>query len=386
MCWRPAEATATNSIAPASSHESVNNESFRSSLLDWYDANKREMPWRGIDDPYRTWVSEIMLQQTRVDQATPYYERFIRRFPTVEELAAADRQDVLRVWEGLGYYRRARHLHEAARTVVEEFGGEVPGEWDQITRLKGIGPYTASAVLSIAFGRPHAVVDGNVLRVLTRYYGIDEDIRRSAVKNRVQELADELIDSKRPGDFNQAVMELGATVCTPSGPECGACPLQAGCQAARTARQDEIPYKSPPNKRPHHQIGVGVIRDGEERVLIALRPEDAMLGGLWEFPGGKREEGEELEETVRRELREELGVEVTVDKPLMKVDHAYSHLTVTLNVFLCSLDSGTPSARDSQEVRWVTLDELDEYPFPKANRAITEKLQNTGRGQHELEF
>ncbi|MDZ7772047.1 MAG: A/G-specific adenine glycosylase [Balneolaceae bacterium] len=364
----------------------MNNDSIRSSLLDWYDVHKREMPWRGINDPYRTWVSEVMLQQTRVDQAAPYYKRFIERFPTVEILAEAGQQEVLRVWEGLGYYRRARHLHEAARTVVEEFGGELPDSWEEITRLKGIGPYTAAAVLSIAFGRPHAVVDGNVLRVLTRYFGLDGDIRKSAVKNEVQELADGLLDPERPGDFNQAVMELGAMVCTPGSPDCGKCPLQDGCEAARTARQDEIPYKSPPKKRPHHQIGVGVVRDGEGSVLIALRPEGAMLGGLWEFPGGKQESGEELEETVRRELREELGVEVVVEKPLMKVDHAYSHLTVSLNVFLCSLASGTPEARDSQEVRWVALEELDDYPFPKANRAITEKLQNLGRGQQELKI
>lgn len=365
---------------------STDTGQFRRSLLEWYDRNKRDLPWRGIDDPYRTWISEIMLQQTRVDQAAPYYRRFIEKFPTVEELAKADRQEVLKVWEGLGYYSRARHLHEAAGTVVEKFGGRVPDEWEEITELKGVGPYTASAILSIAHGKAHAVVDGNVIRVLCRYFGIEEDTRKNTVKNRVQEEADALIDPRRPGDFNQALMELGATVCTPSGPACGECPLRSGCVARRTARTEEIPYRSPAKKRPHYEIGVGIVRNESGEVLIALRPEEAMLGGLWEFPGGKREEGETMEETVRRELREELEITVTVDKPLMKVDHAYSHLTVTLNAYLCTLREGTPLPRDSQEVRWVAVGELDRYPFPRANRKITEKLRKRDRGQQELEI
>ncbi len=364
----------------------MKTETFRRALLDWYDENKRDLPWRDVSDPYLTWISEIMLQQTRVDQAAPYYRRFIERFPSVEELAAADRQEVLKVWEGLGYYRRARHLHEAARTVAEEYGGKIPREWKEITSLKGIGPYTASAILSIGFGKPHAVVDGNVIRVLCRYLGIEEDTRKSATRTRVQEAADERIDPDRPGDFNQALMELGATVCTPSDPSCGICPLRSGCVAARTARTEEIPYRSPAKKRPHHEIGVGVVRDEAGKVLIALRPEEKMLGGLWEFPGGKKEEGETIEETVRRELREELEIEISLEKPFMKVDHAYSHLTVTLHVFLCSLEKGTPEAKDSQEVRWVEVGELEEYPFPRANRRITEKLMNTGKGQQELEI
>lgn len=357
---------------------------FRSRLLGWYDDNKRDMPWRDCGDPYKTWISEIMLQQTRVDQATPYFNRFIERFPDVYALANAEQQDVLKVWEGLGYYSRARNLHHAAKTVVDDFNGQIPDTEDEILELKGVGPYTASAVLSIAFSKPHAVVDGNVLRVLTRYLGIEDDIRSSSTKNTVQEAANELIDEDRPGDFNQAVMELGATVCTPSNPDCSECPVSSNCVAYTTLKTDSIPYKSPAKKRPHHQIGVGIIRD-DENVLIALRPEDAMLGGMWEFPGGKQKEDEDIQQTVIRELKEELGVDVTVTKPFMKLNHAYSHFKITLHAYLCELKKGNPQPKTSQQLKWVSVSELDLYPFPKANRKLTEKLMKT-KAQKELDL
>jgi len=362
----------------------LTEKDFRSRLLAWYDKNKRDMPWRDCHDPYQTWISEIMLQQTRVDQATPYFERFMERFPDVYALAEADQQDVLKVWEGLGYYSRARNMHHAAKTVVDKFKGKIPDTEKDILELKGVGPYTASAVLSIAFSKPHAVVDGNVLRVLTRYLGIEDDIRSAATKNAIQEAADELLDKNRPGDFNQAVMELGATLCTPSNPDCRECPVSAGCVAYSTLKTDSIPYKSPAKKRPHHQIGVGIIKDNEE-VLIALRPEDAMLGGLWEFPGGKQKEGEDIEQTVVRELKEELGVDVAVTNPLMKLNHGYSHFKITLHAYLCELKNGKPEPKTSQQLKWVSVSELDQYPFPKANRKLTEKLMES-EGQKELDL
>lgn len=362
----------------------MTDKDFRTRLLAWYDKHKREMPWRDCDNPYKIWISEIMLQQTRVDQAMPYFHRFMERFPTVHDLAVADQQEVLKVWEGLGYYSRARNLHHAAKTVVDEFNGKLPDNDEDIRKLKGIGPYTASAVLSIAYSRPHAVVDGNVLRVLTRYLGIEDDIRSTQTKNTIQKAADELLDKNRPGDFNQAVMELGATVCTPSNPDCEACPINADCVAYSTLKTDSIPYKSPAKKRPHHQIGVGIIKSGDE-VLIALRPEDAMLGGLWEFPGGKQKEDEEITKTVVRELKEELGVDVYISKPLMKLDHAYSHFKITLHAYMCELKNGKPEPKTSQEIRWVPINKLNDYPFPKANRKLTEKLMETDT-QKELDL
>lgn len=332
------------------------------------------MPWRDETDPYKIWVSEIMLQQTRVDQATPYFNRFMERFPTVFDLADADQQQVLKAWEGLGYYSRARNLHTAAKTVAGELNGKLPDTYKEIIKLKGIGPYTAAAVTSIAFNRPNAVVDGNVIRVLSRYFGIEDNVRKSAVRRQIQELANELIDPGRPGDFNQALMELGATVCTPSSPDCDHCPVSAHCVARKLSRTDVIPYKSKAGKKPHKHIGVGIIERVNGDLLIALRPEDAMLGGLWEFPGGKQKEDEEIEATVARELREELGVKVQVLNEFMQLKHTYSHFSITLFAYKCRIIDGTPEPRSSQEIRWVSRGELEQYPFPKANKLLTEKL------------
>lgn len=333
------------------------------------------MPWRGEADPYKIWISEIMLQQTQVQQATPYFQNFISLFPTVYDLAKADQQEVLKAWEGLGYYSRARNLHAASKMVVEDFDGQVPQTYDEIIKLKGVGPYTAAAVTSIAFNEPNAVVDGNVIRVLTRYYGIEDDTRSSKTQRKVQELANELIDEESPGDFNQALMELGSEVCTPTNPDCKNCPIHRGCIATKMAKTEIIPYKSPAKKKPHHVIGVGIIeREEDDKILIALRPNDAMLGGMWEFPGGKQEDGESIKQTVERELKEELGIEVKANNELMSLKHAYSHFSITMHAWFCTLVSGEPKPRESQEVRWVCRDELKEYPFPKANKVLTEKL------------
>lgn len=354
------------------------SENAAQDLLDWYTKNKRELPWRKTDDPYKIWVSEIMLQQTRVDTVIPYYHRFLEAFPTIYDLSEANQQQVLKLWEGLGYYSRGRNLHQAAKMVVNQFGGNIPDDHKSITELKGIGPYTAAAVLSIAFDKKHAVVDGNVIRVLTRYFGIEDDIRSGKTKKQVQDLADQMIPEAQPGDFNQAVMELGATVCTPSNPKCEECPLSVDCVAYQTVRTDSIPYKSPAKKVPHHHIGVGLIVNKNNELLIALRPNDVMLGGLWEFPGGKKENGEDIEETVRRELEEELGVDVQVYDQFMKLKHAYSHFKITLHAYWCSISSGTPKPISGKELNWVSLDEIDRYPFPKANKTLIEKL-------HQLE-
>ncbi len=318
-----------------------------------------------------------MLQQTRVDQAMPYYERFVSRFTDVASLARADLDEVLRLWEGLGYYSRARNMHKAARQIVDHHNSRFPDTYDAIIALQGIGPYTAAAVTSIAFNEPRAVVDGNVIRVICRLYGIGEDVRLASTLKRIARRADVLLDRTQSGDFNQAIMELGATVCTPKTPLCHECPLQNSCHAWQHDQVSLYPFKSPGKKRPHHQIAVGVIRDGQGRMLIARRPENAMLGGLWEFPGGKQEPGESLSRTVQRELREELGVDVTVDQePFEMIQHAYSHFTITLHAFFASLADGSapPKAKNGEPFRWVPAYELTDFAFPKANRKITETL------------
>lgn len=332
------------------------------------------MPWRGEKDPYKIWISEIMLQQTRVDQAWPYFENFTKAFPTVFDLAKADQQQVLKAWEGLGYYSRARNLHAASKMIVEDYNGKLPETYDEIIKLKGIGPYTAAAITSIAFGLPNAVVDGNVIRVITRYFGIEDDVRKTGTVKEVQSLVNELISLEQPAEFNQGMMELGATICSPHNPDCLNCPIQSGCIATKIAKTDIIPYKSKAKKKPHKIIGVGIIEAEDGTLLIALRPEDVMLGGLWEFPGGKQEKGETIQQTVERELLEELGVEVHAFKEFMTLKHTYSHFSITMHAWFCKLISGTPEPKSSQEIRWVKRSELEEYPFPKANKVLTEKL------------
>lgn len=348
---------------------------FRQDLLDWYDDNKRSMPWRETSDPYQTWVAEIMLQQTRVDTVRDYYPRFLEAFPTVDALAAAERDEVLKHWEGLGFYARARHLHEAAQYVVDEHDGAVPDTMDAIRDLKGIGPYTAAAVLSIAYQKPHAVLDGNVKRVLTRVFAVEEDATSTATERELRRLANDLLDADQPGDFNQAMMELGALVCTPSTPLCDRCPLQDVCRAHEAGTEEDYPVTPESEPVPHHDIAVGLVfnEDGDQ-LLIQRRPDEGLLGGLWEFPGGKQEDGESIETACRREVKEELGISVAVTDHFYTLSHAYSHFKITLHAFRCRIEDGSPEAREGQPFRWVDLNDLDDYAFPRANRRLIEEL------------
>lgn len=318
-----------------------------------------------------------MLQQTRVDQAMPYYNRFLERFSDVSSLAEADLDDVLKLWEGLGYYSRARNMHQAAKQIVKKHGGKFPETHGDVITLKGVGTYTAAAVMSIAFNQAFAVVDGNVTRVLCRFFGIKGDVRTSTVKKQVSLYADRFLDPSRPGDFNQALMELEAMICTPAKPGCSNCPLQTGCCARQHGLTSELPCKSPGKKRPHHQIAVGVVHNKTGQMLIARRPDNAMLGGLWEFPGGKQEPGESLANTVRRELKEELGIDVSVDaKPFQVIRHAYSHFTITLHAFFSKIleSSPPPVTKNKEPFCWVGPEELADFAFPKANRKITDSI------------
>jgi len=308
-----------------------------------------------------------MLVQTQVDTVVPYYKRFIERFPNVRALAAANLDDVLKAWEGLGYYARARNLHRAARVVAEEHGGCLPGDAESLRALPGIGPYMTGALLAIVFDQQTLAVDGNVRRVLSRVYDIVEPTH--AV---VREAGSRLV-SERPRDVNEALMDLGATICTPRTPDCPICPLRTGCLALQRATVGFRPRPQPRRKGPHHEIAVGVIWR-EEEIIIAKRPAEGLLGGLWEFPGGKRERGESLEATVVREVNEELGIEVEPDTKIAAIDHAYSHFDITLHAYHCRYGSGTPMALGCQEYAWVRPGELDRYAFPAANRKLLKLL------------
>ncbi len=337
----------------------------RRRLNAWYRANRRALPWRETHDPYRIWVSEVMLQQTQVKTALPYYRRFLHRFPTLRRLAAADEGAVLKCWEGLGYYARARNLNRAAACVAAS-GGRVPDCWDAFRALPGVGDYIAAAVLSIAYDQPHAVVDGNVKRVLARLLALDAPANAPAATRLFQTQADRLLDRGRPGDFNQALMELGALVCTPRAPACGTCPLEALCRARQDGAVERFPRRAPVRRIPEVEAAVGVVvRNG--RVLVTRRPPGGLLGGLWEFPGGKIEPGEAPAAACGREIEEEVGLRVEVGEPLAEVRHAYSHFRVRLHVFLCRHRGGRVRLNGPAAFRWVRLEEIDGLALPKAN-------------------
>lgn len=347
-------------------------------LLDWYAVNARDLPWRRTRDPYAIWVSEIMLQQTRVETVIPYFERWMRRFPSVESLAQASQHDVLALWEGLGYYARARQLHRAAREVTARHGGVVPSAIEPLARLPGIGRYTAAAIGAIAFGADVVALDGNLRRVLSRVFDLDEDPRSPRGEHRLLDLALAAMPPGRSDHFNQALMDLGSMVCTARSPLCGECPLAWGCLALARGRVAERPVRAARRNPIHREVTAGVIRRGA-KVLIARRPEGKLLGGLWEFPGGKREQGESLPACLRRELREELGISARVGKEVGIFHHAYTHLRVTVHAFECTIRKGKPQAIESEEIRWVAPRDLADYPMGKVNRAIS-RLLMAGRG------
>ena len=346
---------------------------YHKALIDWFDRSFRELPWRDTRNPYHIWISEIMLQQTQVTTVVPYYQRFISVFPTVYDLVKADLSQVLKQWEGLGYYARARNLHKAAKQIVEQFNGTLPDTEQVLRTLTGIGPYSSAAILSIAFDKQLAVVDGNVSRVLCRLFRIDQDPKSATGKKTLQNLATQLLATDRPGDYNQAIMELGALVCRPKSPRCNECPVQAYCSAYQMNETEKFPVKSPARERPHHHIAAGIIYRGDE-ILIAKRPESGLLGGLWEFPGGKVEPGETREQTVAREIREELGINVRVLDHIASIDHAYTHFSITLHVYACEYISGEPRAIGCADWKWVTGETINEHAFPRANRKILDML------------
>ena len=347
---------------------------FRRTLLNWYRKHRRELPWRDAPDPYVVWVSEIMLQQTRVDQGTPYIARFLNAFPNVEVLADAPLDRVLKLWEGLGYYTRARNLHKAAKIIVSERDGMFPRAASEWRRLPGVGRYTAGAIASIAFKEQTPVVDGNVKRVLARLTNLNDSIDDATVTESLWALAAEMVKGRNPGDFNQAMMELGAEVCTPRNPQCTACPVQRHCVAFLAGTQNVIPRRTARKKTPHYEIVVAAIAENG-RYLLGKRPENGLLGGLWELPGGKVQPGETHQTALAREVREELGVEVSVEGLVACVNHAYTHFKVTLNVYKCRpLNGAAPIATSHTELKWVSPKKFPEFAFPKANHKFLHLL------------
>jgi len=357
----------------------------REKLLAWYEVEARDLPWRRTSDPYAILVSEIMLQQTRVETVLAYYDRFLERFPTIRALADASIDDVLKAWEGLGYYRRAHNLHRAARAVVDRHHDELPSEAGALRRLPGIGPYTAAAIASIAFGLDEPALDGNVVRVLSRLFRIEGDPAKAATRQALLLEARSLVARGDASRINQALMDLGARVCLPRTPRCDECPVAGECDAHHAGRESEFPQKAKRRPIPHRDVVAGAVWDDDPfssgaRLLIARRHADDMLGGLWEFPGGGVEDGETLEEALVRELLEELAIDVEILEPFMAVKHAYTHFRMTLHIFHCRHTGGTPRTIDCADFAWVTIDELDAYAFPVADRRILDALRRQLEG------
>ncbi|MBT4136541.1 MAG: A/G-specific adenine glycosylase [Candidatus Latescibacteria bacterium] len=347
-------------------------------LLAWYHANKRDMPWRQTKDPYCILLSEFMLQQTQVDTVIPYYHHFLEAFPTVHHLARAPQDKVLKTWEGLGYYARARNLHKAAKAISLQYDGTVPDTYDELQALPGFGPYTTAAVLSIAYNKDHAVLDGNVIRVLTRLLNIHDDVTQNAVKKQLWELAESLLAKGQAGDYNQAVMELGATVCTPKSPNCQDCPLVTSCDAHQAGTQASLPVKAKKKPRPHHMLGAGIVWH-KNKVLITQRPENGLLGGLWEFPAGTQEADETLQETCSRGIKEAVGIDIQIQDRFRTVKHAFTHFSITIHAFQCHYKNGKAQALSCDTFAWVSLVELSDYAFSRTSRKLADFLQQNAQ-------
>ena len=345
----------------------------RRRLLSWFDKARRDLPWRRDRDPYRIWVSEVMLQQTTVAAVVPYFERFLSVFPTLQDLAAASEQQVLRLWEGLGYYRRARHLHRAARQLASSHDGTFPDDPDVLRELPGMGRYTIGAVLSQAFDRRLPILEANSLRVRCRLFGRADDPRRGPAQRWLWQVAEDLLPVRRVGDFNQALMELGALVCTPAAPRCGECPLAADCVARRLGLQNAIPAKAPPPALTEVREAAVVIRRGP-RVLLAQRPESATRwANMWEFPHGPLAAGESHEEGAAR-LAQETGFSVTLGQELLTLRHGVTRFRITMACFEAELAGGEFRSDFYRQGLWVVPERLPDYPVSAPQRRLAKAL------------
>ncbi|MEF3331159.1 MULTISPECIES: A/G-specific adenine glycosylase [Oceanobacillus] len=339
--------------------EQINISAFQEDLLRWYEENKRDLPWRENNDAYRVWVSEIMLQQTKVDTVIPYFNRFMKKYPTVYELAEAEQQDVLKQWEGLGYYSRARNLQTAVREVVETYDGKIPDDPKQLGDLKGVGPYTKGAILSIAYNQPIPAVDGNVMRVFSRVLHIEEDIALSSTKKLFEYYVAEMISKEDPSSFNQAIMDLGATICTPKQPMCMFCPVMEHCQAYVDGIQEKLPVKKKAKKQQKKKYIALLIQNQEGKYIIEKRPDSGLLAGLWQFPMIP------ADDIVKKDwqpwLEENYGLDVDIKASCTSIKHVFSH--IIWNVDVRKAITNQETVKDDR-LKFVSLEELKEFPFP----------------------
>ncbi len=348
-------------------------DALRRDLLRWFEVHQRAMPWRETQDPYRIWLSEVMLQQTQVETVIPYYNRFVERYPQIHSLAQASDDEVLKLWEGLGYYRRCHHFIQAVRDVETRYGGTVPDDPIAFKNLPGVGDYTTAAVMSIAYGRVLPVVDGNVIRVMTRVFRISGEVGKAGTKKQIHDAMARIISHNRPGDFNQAVMELGALVCTPKKPRCDACPICRHCGAFLNDDIARYPLIERKAKVPEYRVGLGlIVKDG--RFLVQKRPSAGHLAGLWELPGGKTGPGESIEQSLMRKCREDLGLDVEILESLGDARHVYSHFKIHVTVYACRIGDQKESSLKRQPLAWISEKDLENYSFPTVNHKLFKKI------------
>jgi A/G-specific adenine glycosylase len=354
--------------------DDFDHKAFQNDLISWFEAEQRQLPWRENKDPYRVWVSEIMLQQTRVDTVIPYFNAFIEQFPTIQALAEADEEKVLKAWEGLGYYSRVRNLQTAVKEVQSQYGGQVPNSPKEIANLKGVGPYTAGAILSIAFGIPEPAVDGNVMRVLSRILLIREDIAIPKTRKIFESAVRTIISRDNPSFFNQALMELGALICTPTSPACLLCPVQSHCQAFAEGIQNQLPIKTKKKKQRLVTLVAAVLTNQEGKFLIHKRPNDGLLANLWEFPNT------EIHLTFKNEknhlikyLQEQYAVDTVLDESIGQIDHVFSHLEWNIHVYKGKI---TSQVTETSDLKLVSLEELSQYAFPVSYQKMLQKYLN----------
>jgi A/G-specific adenine glycosylase len=348
--------------------EKVDIDKFQNDLISWFIEEQRELPWRQDQDPYKVWVSEIMLQQTRVDTVIPYFNRFIEWFPTIGDLANANEDKVLKAWEGLGYYSRVRNLHSAVKEVNEKYNGKVPNTPKEIADLKGVGPYTAGAILSIAYGIPEPAVDGNVMRVLSRILLIWEDIAKASSRKVFEKAVRQLISHENPSAFNQALMELGALICTPTSPSCLLCPVRDHCQAFHEGVQTELPIKTKKNSQRDVQLAAVILKNEHGKLLIHKRPQSGLLANLWEFPNIEIQQPILTDRKQIVELfRNTYNMNIKLEKSIGQIEHIFSHLIWNITVYTGVI---SPEFQVGDEWNFVTFDEMEQYAFPVSYQKI----------------
>lgn len=342
-------------------------------LLNWYQEHARDLPWRGSQDPYAIWVSEVMLQQTRVETVIPYFNRWMERFPTIQSLAAADLDEVLNLWEGMGYYRRARYLHQAAQLVADSGQGELPRSTKALRELPGIGEYTAAAIGSIAFDQDAIALDGNLKRVLARLFSLKLEVQTSQAKQMLRQQALEILPPGQAAEFNQALMDLGASVCTPQKPDCPNCPLNQHCQAYLQGIQAHLPIRKTRQELPEVPRAAAILFKGEQ-VLVGRRPAEGLLGGLWEFPGLDLKPVIDPLDQLIEWLQREVGIRAGQWQPAGSYQHAYSHFKVQVDAYQANWVEGQPKPTVHSELRWHPVGQLDQLPMGKVDRAIASDL------------